>query len=126
MARETSRESPTARGRRAEDTACRYLLDHGLKLMERNYRGPGGEIDLIMDHGGTLVFVEIRYRRNDRFGDAEETVDYRKRARLVATASHYLQRHRGADRRPSRFDVVGLLSEREGYRVRWITDAFRA
>jgi putative endonuclease len=70
--------------------------------------------------------VEIRYRRSNRFGGAEETVDHRKQARLIATAAHYLQRHPRADRRPSRFDVVALLADGEGYRVQWIADAFRA
>ncbi len=126
VAPEAPRHSPTSVGRRAEETACRFLLGQGLKLLERNYRGPGGEIDLIMEQGATLVFVEIRYRRSNRFGGAEETVDHRKQGRLIATAARYLQRHPGADRRPSRFDVVALIADGEGYRVQWIADAFRA
>jgi putative endonuclease len=118
--------SSTAVGRRAEDAACHFLQAHGLKLLQRNYRGPGGEIDLVMEQGAILVFVEIRLRRSGRFGGAEESVDRRKRARLVATASHYLQHHPGAERRPARFDVVAVISEDAGHRLRWISDAFRA
>jgi putative endonuclease len=123
---EAERDNTTAVGRRAENAACRFLLEQGLKLVQRNYRGRCGEIDLVMEQGATLVFVEIRYRRGDRFGGAEETVDRRKRARLISAASDYLQHHPGAQRRPSRFDVVALVADREGHRLRWIADAFRA
>jgi len=80
-------------GNRAEATACDYLQRQGLKLVERNYLCKRGEIDLIMRDGQDTVFVEVRYRRSDRFGSSAESVDWRKQAKLLATAEHYLQQH---------------------------------
>ena len=109
------------RGQQAEQTACRYLEGQGLRLITRNYRCRCGEIDLIMDHGDSLVFVEVRYRRHDRYGSAAETVDARKRARIIRCAQQYLQRHPAARDRPARFDVITLDA---GRGLHWITDAF--
>lgn len=117
-----ARDPPThlAAGRDAEDRACAYLRARGLALVARNYSCRSGEIDLIMRDGATLVFVEVRYRRNARFGDSAETVDWRKQARLVAAAQTYLQHKRVTA--PCRFDVVAAT----GPQLRWIRDAFQA
>lgn len=114
---------PAFSGRDAEDAALRYLLQQGLTLVQRNYRCRLGELDLIMRDGRTLVFVEVRYRRSSRFGGALESVNGRKRTRLVHAASHYLQAS-GADL-PSRFDVVALGSDAQALSIQWIRDAFR-
>jgi putative endonuclease len=79
-----------------------------------------------MRQGHSIVFIEIRYRRSVRFGSAAESVDARKRARLVATALHYLQTHRTLAGVPSRFDVVAVLPDGPRYQIQWITDAFQA
>lgn len=117
-------------GRRAEQAVCRYLEDQGLSLIERNYRGPQGEIDLIMQDADSVVFVEIRYRQHSRFGAGAETVNRRKQSRVVATAMHYLQSHRALRARPARFDVVSVAppaqGNQQGYRIAWIADAFQA
>ena len=80
-----------------------------------------------MQAGETLVFVEVRYRRQGRFGSGSESIDRRKRRRIVLAAGHYLQRYGLTDRCPTRFDVVALNDSdpREG-RLEWIPDAFRA
>jgi putative endonuclease len=101
--------------RLAED----YLRRHHLQPVARNHRCRYGELDLIMRDGGTLVFVEVRYRRSDRFGTAAETVDRRKQQRLAAAASHYLQMHPTLS--PCRFDVVAVGGED---RIHWIKNAF--
>jgi putative endonuclease len=93
-------------GQRAEDQAKDFLERHGLRCLERNFRARVGEIDLIMDDRGTRVFVEVRYRRNHRYGGALESVDYKKRARLLATAQWYLGSHHTTG--PARFDVVAV------------------
>jgi putative endonuclease len=111
------------RGRLAEEAACRYLQAQGLRLIERNYRCRSGEIDLVMDDGDSLVFVEVRYRRHDRYGSGAETVDARKRARIIRCAQYYLQRHPTAQGRPARFDVISLAA---GQDLQWIRDAFGA
>lgn len=80
-------------GRLAEDRALAYLQDKGLVLIERNNRHRRGEIDLIMRDGKTLVFIEVRQRRSDRFGGAAASINAGKRARLWRSAEHYLMRY---------------------------------
>lgn len=106
-----------------EDLALRYLIKHGYRLVERNYRTRRGEIDLILRNEGTLVFVEVKLRRGTGFGDPLEAVTPRKQATLRYLAERYL-----ADREPDfdtvRFDVVGILASREGLRINHVEDAF--
>jgi putative endonuclease len=106
-------------GGEKEDVACRYLEGRGLRLVTRNHRCRHGEIDLVMRDGDTLVFVEVRYRRSQRFGSAADSVDVRKQRRLTAAAGHYLQRH--PTPLPCRFDVLAIGA---GDRVDWIRHAF--
>ncbi len=116
-------DTAVGRGAWAEDLALRFLLEHGLVLVARNYRCHRGEIDLVMRDAEVLVFVEVRYRRGGGFGAGAETVDWRKRARLAASASHYLHTHPGAARRPCRFDVLSVGGAAP--QVDWIRDAFQ-
>lgn len=106
-------------GREMEDRACGFLKSRGLGLVERNYRTRRGEIDLIMRDGQQLVFVEVRYRGNRRYGGALASVNTRKQARLIAAAEHYILAHNF--RGNARFDVVALEGVDE---IQWITDAF--
>ncbi len=111
----------------AEAQALRHLLAHGLTLVQRNYRvaaGPrlrGGEIDLILrESDGTLVFVEVRSRRDGRHGGAAASVSLAKRRSLVFAAQRYLMRWQAPP--PCRFDVVAI----EGDRLEWLRGAFEA
>ena len=101
----------------------RYLTRRGYRLVERNYRTRRGEIDLIVRQRDTLVFVEVKLRRSLNFGDPLEAVTPHKQHTLRRLAEHYL-----ADRKPDfdtlRFDVVGILSGRDGLRIDHIEDAF--
>jgi putative endonuclease len=116
--------SSLSRGHSAEHRACRYLEDRGLALLERNYRTPFGEIDLVMEQDGTLVFVEVRLRRSNDFGGAAASVGAHKRRRLRASAQYYLQRHHAAAAHPCRFDVVALTGEPADARLEWLPNAF--
>lgn len=116
--------SHLARGHSAEQRACDYLVGRGLTLVERNYRTPHGEIDLIMRDAKTLVFVEVRFRRSAEYGTAAETVDRGKQSKLRASAAHYLQRHRGAAKQPCRFDVVALSGAPGQEQLEWLPNAF--
>ncbi|HZP86934.1 MAG TPA: YraN family protein [Burkholderiales bacterium] len=107
------------RGVAAEDTALRFLEAQGLTLRARNYACRFGEIDLIVNDKEMVVFVEVRKRSNSSFGTAAESITSAKRARLVATAAHYLARQRPTP--ACRFDAV--LIDAAG-RVEWIRDAF--
>lgn len=110
-----------------EARALAHLLAHGLVLVHRNYRvaaGPrarGGEIDLVMrDRDGTLVFVEVRARKNAGFGGAAATVGIAKQRSLVFAARCFL---RGcATPPPCRFDVVAI----DGDHIEWLRAAFEA
>ena len=112
------------KGDAAEDHALQHLQAQGLQLLQRNYRTPGrggGEIDLIMrDPDGTLVFVEVRKRRNINHGGALASVTHVKQRRLVFAAQHYLLKLRQVP--PCRFDVVAV----EGDDLQWFKAAFDA
>lgn len=109
-------------GARAEDLCAELLRGAGLRVLARNWRCRHGEIDLVAEDRGTLVFAEVRYRRDQRYGGAAESVTAAKRARLVAAARLYLMRRPDAD---CRFDVL-LLDSLEGGGIQWIRDAFAA
>ena len=113
-------------GLRAETAACAHLTQNGLVLLARNYRCRRGEIDLIMRDGDTIVFTEVRFRRQSGFGSPLETVDARKQARLILAARHWLQRHDPAGRHPARFDVVAIEPGPHRPRIQWIRSAFDA
>lgn len=109
-------------GKRAEDLAAELLGRAGLQLLARNWRCRHGEIDLIARDGSTLVFAEVRLRRDARFGGAAESVTAAKRARLIAAARLFLA---GKPEIDCRFDVL-LLDDLELGRVQWLRDAFGA
>lgn len=111
-------------GALAEQRAAAYLEKAGLSLRQRNYRSPHGEIDLVMEHGDTTVFVEVRYRRRTDFGAPAETVDARKQRKLRATAEHFLQRDRRSSNKPCRFDIVAVTQTTDGEQFEWLRDAF--
>lgn len=110
-------------GARAEDLCADLLRAAGLRLIERNWRCRMGEIDLIAEDRGMLVFAEVRMRTGPGFGGAGESVTAAKRARIMAAARLYLARRPRARISPScRFDVFlvdGLTTQ-----VQWIRDAF--
>lgn len=93
-----------ALGRAGEDAAVALLEAHGYRIVGRNVRLPGGEIDVIARDGDTVVFVEVKARTNGSFGSAVRAVDARKRKTLRVLASDWLQI--AAPRAKARFDVV--------------------
>jgi putative endonuclease len=115
-------------GDAAEDRALTHLQRHGLVLVERNYRvarGPhahAGEVDLILrdPRDGTLVFVEVRARRDANHGGAAASVSNGKQRRIVFAAHHYLARL--VPLPPCRFDIVSV----EGDALHWLRAAFDA
>ncbi len=108
-----------ARGAEAEQAAAHYLTECGLRVIERNFRVRGGEIDLVCRDGATVVFVEVRLRRRADFGGAGASITAAKQARIIAAARHWLARH-GGDL-PCRFDCVLM----DGEHIEWLRDAFR-
>jgi putative endonuclease len=108
-----------AKGAAAEELAAQHLAKHGLRLVERNFRVCGGEIDLICRDGSSVVFVEVRLRRRADYGGAAASITATKQARIIMAARHWLARHGEC---PCRFDCVLL----DGEHIEWLRDAFAA
>lgn len=114
----TSRQ---ALGQLAENWACDYLQAQGFKLLARNYRLRGGEIDLIGQDGEYLVFIEVRYRSREDFGGALYSIDLRKQQKIIRTAQHYLLLH--PYDLACRFDVIAINAQQQ---ITWLKNAFDA
>ena len=110
-------------GKKIENLASSYLQNLGLKLITANYRAKSGEIDLIMEDRKTLVFFEVRYRKDAAYGGSIATVDKKKQRRISRAATNYLQEHHLYDQVACRFDVVAVSGISE-YQLHWIRDAF--
>lgn len=111
------------RGSQAEQDALDYLAAQGLTLIKRNFLCRMGEIDLIMKHRDVLVFIEVRYRKDSRYGTPAETIGLTKQRRLMRAANLYLQQH--GQEADCRFDVVAIVAEPK-MRIEWIQNAFEA
>lgn len=107
-------------GKDYEDLAAAYLEQQHLIILERNYRNRQGEIDLIANDHGYLVFIEVKYRKTNRMGLPQEAVGSHKQQKIRQTARYYLYQHRYGDDIPCRFDVVAIT----GTEINWIKDAF--
>jgi len=113
-------------GSEGEQAAAAYLASQGYRIIARNVRFRAGEIDLVAEEGGFLVFVEVKTRRGRGFGSPAEAVTADKRRRLVRLASLYLARL-GRPAPPCRFDVVEVEPGPDGrYRCHVIRGAFTA
>jgi putative endonuclease len=121
-------ERPTTRelGAEGEDRAARYLVGQGYRIVGRNVRAGGVEIDLVARRGSLIVFVEVKSRSGRALGPPELAVDARKRARLVRGAAAWLHENaRGAGR--ARFDVITCERDRAGsWTLRHLEAAFDA
>ena len=110
-------DTTTDTGKRGEAQAAVFLEQHGLKVVARNYRCRGGELDLVCREGRTLVFVEVRLRASHAFGGAAASITPAKQRRLILAARHYLGCRPPP---PCRFDCVLL----DGQRLEWLQNAF--
>lgn len=119
--RRSGRDAAADLGARAEAAALQLLERSGLKLVARNYRCRGGELDLVLLDGATLVIAEVRARSRSRFASAAESIDGRKQARIAVAAQMFVATHPQHAQRPLRFDVVAFD---EGQSPNWIRAAF--
>jgi len=110
-------------GRTGERLAERHLKRSGYRLLARNFRAAGAEIDLVAADGDTIVFVEVKTRLDIKAGRPEEAVDSHKQERIRRAAEIYLSRHR-AHHAPVRFDVVAITGTGAARRVELFRDAF--
>ena len=115
-------------GEDAEIACCSYLKSQGLKLIDKNFNSRFGEIDIIMLDKKILVFVEVRYRKNNKFGGALASITPSKQNKLRKTAELYLQKN--TQHQNARFDVVSMSKntqtnpDKQPYTFDWIPNAF--
>jgi putative endonuclease len=105
-----------------ETLALNFLKEQGLKLLQRNFTTRMGEIDLIMLEAKTLVFVEVRCRRNQSAGNVLESIDFFKQQKLSNTAELFLQTHPPYQNQDCRFDVIAFSTDNK--KPLWIRNAF--
>jgi putative endonuclease len=115
-----------ARGDAVESAALAHLQARGLRLIALNAQARGGELDLVMDDVGVVVFVEVRYRASDAFGGGLASVDAAKRRKLVHAAQVFLARHPQHAQSPCRFDVIAANGDPNAPTLEWVRDAFRS
>jgi putative endonuclease len=113
-------------GRRWEKVALEHLMSRGLLRIAENFRCRMGEIDLVMQDRDCLVFVEVRYRKSNRFATAAVSVDSFKQQKLVRAAAVFLGRHPEYCNHAVRFDVVAFdAASDDQCTLQWLQDAFR-
>jgi len=113
-----------AKGNAYEQVARQYLKKQGLKFIANNVNFKGGEIDLIMEDGAQLVFVEVRYRSNKQFGGAAASVIYSKQQKLIHAAQLYLQQQYGNQPPSCRFDVIAIEGNNKQESIDWLKNVF--
>ncbi len=113
-------------GEMGEDVAHRYLRGRGCTVVARNYRmrSGAGELDLVVWHRKTLVFVEVKTRSTGEFGEPERAVDGEKQQKVIRAGRDYARRA-GVEWECTRFDIVSVVAEKSRVRIEWIQDAFR-
>lgn len=107
-------------GAEQEERACRYLMEQGVRIKERNFRCRQGEIDIIGCEKEYLVFFEVKYRKDDSKGSAAEAVGFGKQRKLCRVSDYYRMIHGCPSDTPVRFDVVAI----DGGSIEWIRNAF--
>lgn len=110
-------------GKHGELLAVEFLKKNGYKILENNFRCKYGELDIIALEGNTLAFIEVKTRRDDRFGPPKLSVDLRKQKRLSKTALSYLSQKRLTNHQ-ARFDVVGISIIGDKTEIELIRNAF--
>lgn len=110
-------------GMAGEEAACAFLKRRGYRILDRNYRCPFGEIDIVGRKRGLTVFCEVKTRSGGDFEEALGAVDSMRQGRLARAASHYLAA-RGAGRGGYRFDVIALLKSGPAWKIVHVEDAF--
>jgi putative endonuclease len=111
------------RGMRAEQAARDFLVKRGLTELARNYRTRFGEIDLVMRHGGIVVFTEVRARTGTGYMKPVESIDAKKVRKIILAGRGYLQDHPG-DTALYRFDIVVVTGNIQDPAIEWIQNAF--
>lgn len=118
-------KTSNAFGELGERVAARWLERAGWRVLARRFRSGRRDIDLVIEREGLVVFVEVKARHGDGFGDPVEAVHHRKQRELLKSAQTWIDRH-GREGEAYRFDVFGVLVQGERVYVRHVPSAFRA
>ena len=110
-------------GKRSESAAVRHLKKNGYKILEKNYRTPLGEIDIVARENDTVVFVEVKARSSARFGNPKTAVTPGKQRRISMVALHYLKETRQHQAK-ARFDVIAITGESSAPQIELVKNAF--
>lgn len=113
-------------GRQAENSAAIFLRNSGHKIVGRNFHSRFGEIDLISLDNETLIFTEVRYRKNEKFLKAVETIDQHKCKKIIKTSKVFLNKHKKYQSYYCRFDVIVMTGDISEPVIEWIKSAFQA
>lgn len=111
------------KGRRGEEMACEYLQSLGYRLLEKNHRLGHLEIDLIMENDEFIVFVEVKTRKSNTFGEPESFVTLQKQRNMIRAANVYVQKN--GIRKEVRFDIVSVILDGGTGNVTHIQDSFK-
>lgn len=102
-----------------------YLVNNGLSLIAKNFYSRQGEIDLIMKDDDCLVFVEVKYRKNNQFGGAISAVTHQKQQKIIKTATFFLQQQNLNEYNTAcRFDIVAIEGDVKNPKIQWLKNAF--
>ena len=115
--------SRQALGLVGERIAERWVARRGWRIVSRRFRSGHRDIDLVAEHAGTIVFIEVKARRGASFGGPVEAVNWRKQRELARSAKVWIDRH-GRPAEDYRFDVIGVLVDGASVRVRHVPNAF--
>lgn len=111
-------------GQQNEDKAALYLIEKGYVIVKRNYRCRWGEVDIICRQGSQLVFVEVRSKTSNRYGEPEESITDRKIAKIRKTAFEYMAENREVRFGTFRFDFIGITGTGPAMKINHIEGAF--
>lgn len=107
-----------------ESLACTYLKNQGARILERNYRAFRGDIDIIAMDGRFLSFIEVKYRRDVRYGSPEEAVTISKQRQICKLSKLYLYSKKKSIDIPIRYDVIAITDTDNTATIRWYKNAF--
>ncbi len=119
-------KTSTQSGKRAEEIATNFLIKQGIKIVSRNFHSRFGEIDLVGLDKQILIFFEVRFRKNEHFLSAIETIDQHKCNKIIITSEYYLNQHKKYQSYLCRYDVITITGDLNKPVIEWIINAFQA
>lgn len=107
-----------------EDMACDYLKSQRVKILKRNFRVRSGEIDIVAFDEGYYSFIEVKYRKDDKYGGPEAAVGFAKQKQICNVSRFYISFNHIPEDAPVRYDVIAISGEEGACKIKWYKDAF--